>query len=508
MRKINYLVEIEIAGETQRYSDIDISIYSSLHARDLFYKGVIVDPIEWVDEIDIFGGGVNEPSISLTYISEISIGKLISEGHSMEYSPARIYLFLEGDTYEEAQLLLDGFATEWEWDTEGDPVVCTLIAKPVDPGETVPRSTEKISYETMGVSEGIPEDFEEKYYPLFFGKGLTATFGPTEDKRLPIIEAPKGKFFPLTIPPLQTIYIHEDHRATGWSLYVDKGWQPYGDITETDGINDTGDGFVKLLWETDETPTVGYDGSQDLWLTVASGGILFEGDYVETAEQLVRYLVYRSNAAFDIDKSAAGLKVLSEYKIHALIEEPVDVIEWLIECVFKYVPIAMKYGPTGLYLIPISKDAIPTSTIIVDGLLAERISGVKFGDLENVVNNIKIKGLYAPRGDIYLRRLYRDASTNTQCELSQDRFGVRKLELECPAFQDADTLGLVLNYYTDFYSQPYKRVAYSLPTSYSHLRAGDVVSITDDEIYISEQTCYVEEVAFRETSVDITVIYY
>ena len=97
---------------------------------------------------------------------------------------------------------------------------------------------------------------------------------------------------------------------------------------------------------------------------------------------------------------------------------------------------------------------------------------------------------------------------NYACAQSEKAFGKRHIDLTCPAFKDLDTLNQVLDWMTDFYSQPYKRVAYSLPTSYSHLRAGDVVSITDDEIYISEQTCYVEEVAFRETSVDITVIYY
>lgn len=508
MNKLYYLIELDIAGTTYRMSSQNLSVYSTEEARDILFLNVLKSDFEWVDEIDFFKvGSVSEPSQALEFFSEISIGKLISEGHLLEYSPAKVYLWTEGTTYEQAQLIVNGYTVEWEWDTDDEPVQCTLIGKPISGGQQMPRQYQNISTDTHTFVNATyrTSSTETKWYPLCFWGLQEAVFGPEDNEYLPMVEATvirlasSGTYKPV-------IALGGQLGTLNWYYYLDDAWseQTITGSNITIEQNDKGELFTAFT----ENTGAAIDDAPSIWLTCVDGGLKLGTDTIDNAELLTRYLVQESGATVDLVRSKSALDLLESYPIQTIIEEPVDVIEWLTEVVWQYTPIATKYGPNGLYLVRFDKNAVPTSSILVDNISVERVSTVKMDGLDNILNSFNIEGLYAIRKDTYLRSLYRNADTSYACAQSEKAYGKRHIDLTCPAFKDKDTLNQVLDWMTDFYSQPYKRVAYSLPTSYSHLRAGDVVSITDDEIYISEQTCYVEEVAFRETSVDITVIYY
>lgn len=515
MKKLYYLFELDIAGTTYRMSSENLSVYSTEEARDILFKGVVKADFEWVDEIDFFKvGTASEPSAALEFFSEISIGKLISEGHLLEYSPAKIYLWTEGDTYEQAQLIVNGYTVEWEWDADDEPVTCTLVGKPIaGSGQQMPRQYQIISEDTHTFVNAAyrTSGTETKWYPLCFWGLQEAVFGPEKTEYLPMVEATVIRLAIGATTYEPTIALGGQLGTTGWNYYIDDGWIENAILGFGISVkeNDKGELFTAFTDDTGAT----IEDEPTVWMYNPTGALKLGDDIIDNADLLTRYLVQESGAAVDLVRSKAALDLLKSYPIQFVIEEPVDVIEFLTDVIWQYTPICSKYGPNGLHLVRFDKNAVPTSSILVNNISVERLSTVKMGGLDNILNSFNIEGLYAIRKDEYQISLYRNGSPdndkpNYACIQSEKAYGKRHIDLTCPAFKDKDTLNHVLDWMTDFYTQPYKRVAYSLPTSYSHLRAGDVVSITDDEIYISEQTCYVEEVAFRETSVDITVIYY
>lgn len=92
------------------------------------------------------------------------------------------------------------------------------------------------------------------------------------------------------------------------------------------------------------------------------------------------------------------------------------------------------------------------------------------------------------------------ANGSLHCERSQLRFGVVSDELTSVCVYDGATADLILNWRARAFTLPRRRIDYILPEGeWSWLEPGNVVTLTDSDLYLSAQVCLVEAVQSDES---------
>ena len=83
------------------------------------------------------------------------------------------------------------------------------------------------------------------------------------------------------------------------------------------------------------------------------------------------------------------------------------------------------------------------------------------------------------------------------CLQSQQIYGRRDLQINLPYVWNLGTIELLSENIVKKYCFPRRRITYSCDLSFDHLVPGDFIKITDEEIYINEQVCIIEQVEIQ-----------
>jgi len=146
-----------------------------------------------------------------------------------------------------------------------------------------------------------------------------------------------------------------------------------------------------------------------------------------------------------------------------------------------------------------------------------RQGAISFSSSAQVVNRLRID--YAQRVDTgeYLRHLVYDAETdpedpyvvgNPWAAASQARYrhlGIREETITADVVQDGGTAAAILDWMIRRKAQTRRRAAYLLPQPYQHLRLGDIVLWTDDEVAITNALSVVVGVERRPGPVMVRI---
>jgi hypothetical protein len=98
--------------------------------------------------------------------------------------------------------------------------------------------------------------------------------------------------------------------------------------------------------------------------------------------------------------------------------------------------------------------------------------------------------------------LWRNGYTIT----SRSRYGTRSLELETELVASRATAGRIINWMSRAYSAKHRRVSYRAPYKLGYLQVGDIVSITDSELFFEDQVVLLQAIEWGEEDLRFTFL--
>lgn len=283
------------------------------------------------------------------------------------------------------------------------------------------------------------------------------------------------------------------------------------DILDSDGNRSFGLGAVPVdIGETFSDPEIQrpvfvgwYDPLTD------GGGLVVSGKLIREAGDVLEYLLGLSTIQVDRGRVAAAKPLLSRFLLDGCIAARVSPWAVLRDEILPLLPVSLCSGPEGLFPVVWRYDATAAdATIRIDADTDPAVSRegrVKY-DAEDRANLIEVAYAYSYRRKNYAAKLVIGAQSDHDaddsvivhplCEWSRARTGeVRDAKIETPWVYDTSTAYAILEWQAAANTLPSRTVDYRVPeASYLHVERGEVVSLTDSELYLTDAACLLREV--------------
>lgn len=249
-------------------------------------------------------------------------------------------------------------------------------------------------------------------------------------------------------------------------------------------------------WLDDDNPTAG-------GLESDSGGLMRE------AGDILQWLMRQAGKPVDRGRFAAVRSLLAPYRLDFTIDAEVTPWEYARTHILPILPVSIVSGADGLFPIVWRFDATEADAVAhidtADDPQVQRASTVSY-DRSSIRNDITVRYAYAMRTGRYLGEL-RYSATATDgaipslvCNLSQRRYLrpdgqpiAARHAIESPCIYEDATAHAVLQWMTRAYAFARRRVEYIVPeTDWGWLERGNVVTLTDSELYLDRQVAIVE----------------
>jgi len=187
-------------------------------------------------------------------------------------------------------------------------------------------------------------------------------------------------------------------------------------------------------------------------------------------------------------------------------------LDWVHEHLLPILPISARQGEHGLYYSLFRYDATATDAITeinVDRLDASRDGAVVYSAADQIANEIRLSyrsnakenkpsAVHVLTGDDSTLAGDDAAVSNAPCRVSRLRFGLRTLEAKTEVVYDSSTAGRICSWLSHAYALPSRTFAYTARQDFGYLEPGDVVTLTDSEIHLSQLVCLVDSVTWTE----------
>lgn len=207
------------------------------------------------------------------------------------------------------------------------------------------------------------------------------------------------------------------------------------------------------------------------------------------AEGVIRRLLVDSGLAVDWRATEPALARLRDWRLALYTDQEATAIEVLRDRVLRHLPLVEMNSGEGLWLAYCDPHtAVPEAHLTLGQQLVGRVGRMGVSDLEAIRNAFTVN--YAPEatsGDL-VETVTLDASTSALCALSQQLYGVRAdAPVDCDATDDATTALRIAGARASRLAMPRRVLQYELAADVYWLRAGAVVTITDDGYGLTRQ---------------------
>ena len=503
-KDLTWLLDFDYAGQVFRlardfetYTDDDGEAFE--YQPGLAWGGTLEDEIALLSDTP----SPNQVSLTLHLGGLINVPESVSLGHDLAAATGKLWIWAK-DTSERL-LLIDGRVLDPEYGTEQQPVTLSLEEAPFDDLALFPPATAQISASTWAAAaSGVTEE----RYPWIFGfPGLGSTYGSpglwVASNKLLIAGHPKTGGANRNVTVFNVNHLGQAGAVA--SLPVSVGPDSLGREVTTVSI-----GSMSYTDEDDE-----------YWIQWWSGRAGGVADHDQTtargAGSVLRYMLERSEVRWDQGRIAAILPALNLYRIDAAIVvgpgARFSPLSWVQEHLSPILPISARQGPAGLYYSLFHYDADSSAAVAkisVERGDAVREGAVSYSPVDSIANEIRLS--YAPNskdnkstatfvltGDDETLDSDATAVSNVSCRISRDRFGLRVMELSTDVIYDSSTAGRICSWLSSAFALPSRTIAYAARPEFGHLEPGDVVTISDSEIFLDDLLCLVDSVTWTES---------
>ena len=513
-----WLLEVDFAGMLFRFSTEPIDIEKD-DGTAISFRGGLDDP-GYSETLSRFDHSIDQQVISLSLDFGINIAQTVQKGHLLAGSSASLSCVLvQGglvqQTYEERMRVLDGLVDSPQYAFPDQPtglVNLSIEASAAqDDGVIIPPSA---SIQTSVTTESLTPH-NGKPYPLIFG--TPGAYKDPDGTSRGVPGSPAYIILYNTSTEASTRLVIAGHHvnATHVFVYNDKGEKVEFEVTN--GTDDFGTQIAYChtpasvgVW--DNTATEYWTG----WLPVSAakygGGI--KNPWSTSAEltgsgDVIRYILKFSTLKIDHGEFAAVSDYLNRFKVSGYISDfetsPWDWVSSLAEVL----PITFRMGAAGIY--PIIHDVRAAASYgfaISESLEFQRTGPVQVEvGLSDIYNSISIGYAFDARENSASRygvtgvKKSEDPSSFSTANTrnSIDRYGQRWRRIESAYVYERSTAQRIIRYISDTEALPPRSIQYRAASRFAFLSLGDIVSLTDSDLGLTNQACFVSS---RQWDVD------
>jgi hypothetical protein len=427
-------------------------------------------------------------------------------------------------TYEQRYKIASGLVSEPMF---GDPnyppgrIVFSINSMPYDDAGLFFKSNMRINSNSMAnfvdAANPLSAESEDKVYPLVFGSpGYYADVNqtPTTIEATPAYAISRTNVSKDAREVLiaghhvsaSTVKIYPKDQTAVSSLSVTNGFDFYRNPIAYVDVSGQSSDFKKAteFW-------VSWDGGPGVKNAFATSGV------VNGAGDLFMWALTKVNVPVDNGAWASVRDYLNGFRFAGYINDPeTSVWGWITEIAGMIPTLTIRNGPDGIYPIVQDIRAIDEDcTKIVAGPDFFRVSGFQLeGEQASLVNTVTIEyaykantdesQIYAVIGEEDLTEPQRFSSIHSAASIS--RYGIKELAVTAPYVYNKATAQLIAQSIVQMKGQIPETITYSGSSFYSFLSLGDQVSLTDDDLYLTDQICTVCSKSWNGIGWDIKLL--
>ena len=525
-----YLLEITWDAQIYRFSSKPIILDVANGGDSISFQGTM-NEVEFVESTNLFGLVIEEQAVpieivfdSVNLVKERMRGRLL-DGSKCELSYVIVDRESESskDTYEGRRLLFRGRISQPIIGDRSQPIghVAFSIVQGVEVDDFLIRET------TIQIQTENPATIG-KYYPFIFGTPGHRTYVITSNGDIDIGDyfvAPAYLLenFPW-VPSANLVIASHPVVATSVRCIDGEGNESTRAITEE--FNDI-ERFVFSKVDLYSGGGAGFTlstGDNARYYVAWNGGGLpnpFGEGVLEGGLDIIRYILEQGD--IDIDwKSFEGFSgLLNSYKFAGFLNKPTKGIDFLQSQIIPYMPCEISFGPFGLRIVvPLLYQSIysnPTRSIIENpsfyfvGYLVSEL------ELSEICNSLLVSYGYSSKTENYVGLKIEVApekklvssfqTTSIYSDMSYNRYGPRKQELELPFVYDMETAVRIALDVVRKKSLGVLRIQAVADISYSDISIGDIVEITSEIYYLNQHPCQVIKKQIINNGVQFELIF-
>jgi hypothetical protein len=501
-KELVWLLDLTFAGQVFRLSR-DFTVYtdedgeSSQYHPGLEWGGTLEDQIDLLSDAP----SPNQVALTLHLGTLIDVPEAVAAGHDLAASTGKLYLWARGTT--ERLLLVDGRTLDPQYGAKEEPVTLTLEEAPFDDLALIPDPLAKVDSTTWpNAAEGV----EDEFYPIIIGQPGATSPKAYGSPALAVNHSSPNFWFVIAGHPLTgsgtVSWFNETQQLSGTdtpATVSDGRGRDVAQINVNHGSVDIEDEWWVIWSSSDVTGLADHDGTA-----------------IRGAGSLLRWMLEQTSVRWDRGRIAAIVEPLNLFQIDcAIVPAPgrrFSPLDWVHEHLLPILPISARQGEHGLYYSLFRYDATATDAITeinVDRLDASRDGAVVYSAADQIANEIRLSyrsnakenkpsAVYVLTGDDSTLAGDDAAVSNAPCRVSRTRFGLRTLEAKTEVIYDSSTAGRICSWLSHAYALPSRTFAYTARQDFGYLEPGDVVTLTDSEIHLSQLVCLVDSVTWTE----------
>lgn len=514
-KPIHYLLDVTYAGRVMHLSRDTFEVKVNATGEVLQYEGVIENEIEWEEAFDLFADSGDVLSLAITAVLPCDVPTLVSQGFDLLQATAELSSWAEGTAYEDRRVLLRGRFTDPSYGWKEDPISVSIQSEFFEDRGLIPPAQQVVSETSWPLTA---EGAIGLSYPVVFG------VQPGNDAAGDTSMSPAYLVVTSALGPGDETLLVCGHQINATTVRVSSNTdtQDMGVSTMKDGlgrtvtiIGGTGIGLAPLAFADDD----------DFFVNLKDGGGLpvnTRDAPISGAGDLIEYLLTQTTLTLDTGRISAAKPYLNRFKITGCITEGVTPFDYITSNLSPILPMSIVNGPWGLYMIPWRYDA--TLKDVVERIDADVDPSVELngpvqyeGAIKDIVNEFKLRYALRARtgimrgvasmganrlkyedGSVYATAYDPGSAESVYCRASQLRYGKREDEQETTVVYDDATAGLIVSWWARAKAFPTRVITYRVGNDKAWLERGDVVSITDSRLALSEQIAIVGGMTFIE----------
>ena len=299
--------------------------------------------------------------------------------------------------------------------------------------------------------------------------------------------------------------------ADNWEVFNDEDdlgrWYAYASWTSSTTV-DTQDTDFRVAWI--EAPALlGDEGDQVTGVGAPTG-----------AGDLLIWFLRRSSLRLDVGRWEAARGYLNRFRFSGYIDEAVSPWEYIQDNFLPLLPLSIRSGPSGHYPViwrwdATERDSVASLVAGPEGGLSRTSTVAYSRSPSEVINEIRLEyARQASSGDAKRYTVLTgdpdpdDSAqwTNHYAQVSLSRYGLGSKTIETDVVYEDATAHLICQWQLYVYGGIPREITYEATREWGWLEPGQVVTLTDSELYFDGQLALVESVSWSGGAVEIKVV--
>lgn len=510
--RLIWLLDLTYAGEVLRLSTEAVS--ASSDDGDLQYIAAL-SSATWADTMVGFSSEGSSPSVSLeiTMPPDYSWSSRVAAGHILGFATGELSLLRAGDAYEARVKVLSGRLDAPVYEGDGEPMMCSISGAPFDDvGAMIPGSA-------VVTAVSLPASLEShrgNAYPSVIGVPWVGSGAVAASPGW--IANTSSQWLIIAGHEVGATQVNVEQDAPGASEVLA--------VAHATDLHGRKFAYVNLS----PAVVISYDVNSRYWVQWIGSGNFAMYNRRRTgpltgAGDVLEWALSKSTLDIDRGRMAAAADKLNAYKLAGYTDDlAATPWDWVRTRILPILPVEIRRGPDGLYPVvhqydATASDALEDIDAQRDGL--HRTTGVEYRPSRHgdVANEIRVQYALMGATNDYTRTciVHGDPQLGTGEDLYLSH-SCRRSRIQAPTDQpmvytvtadlvyDIATAAKIAHWLAAAKSVPSRMVTYQAPMRLAYLHAGDVVTITDTDIALTNQVCLVRTVTVGdEPTIRITL---